>query len=223
MAMQAPGAPSADDRPGILPALVAKVVPAVVAINTRRVIAFSKADEGRAGQAPRIERAQGSGFVVSPDGFIATNKHVVHGAYRVTVVLADGQEVRATVAYESPVIDVAFLKVEAGHPLPAATLVRDDSLKLGQRVVAIGNPEGLGISASAGIVSALDRNLKTSPYDRYIQTDAAINPGNSGGPLFGLDGAVVGMNSLSWVDGEGAGSAGLGFAIPSSSIALLVD
>ncbi len=140
------------------------------------------------------------------------------GAYLVTVVLSDGQVTRATIVFESPVIDFALIKIEAPHLLSPATLAREDVLKLGQRVVAVGNPEALGISASAGIVSALDRNLKTSPYDRYIQTDAAINPGNSGGPLFNLDGQVVGMNSL-----RNRGSDGLGFAIPVDSIAFAVD
>ena len=172
---------------------------------------------------PHIERANGSGFIVGADGYIVTNKHVVEDAYSITVILADGQALQAAIAYESPVIDVAFLKVEAGRPLLAATLARGDALRLGQQVVAIGNPEGLGISASAGIVSALDRDLKSSPYDHYVQTDAAINPGNSGGPLFDLAGEVVGMNSLSWAAGEDGGSNGLGFAIPSSSISFLID
>ena len=212
-----------DEHSSSITTLLKKVVPSVVAIKTVRVISPAKIDRAKAGQASKIERAEGSGFIVSPDGFIVTNKHVVHGAYNITVALADEQVAQAGIVYESPVIDIALLKVETGHPLLAATLAPADALELGQRVVAIGNPEGLGISASAGIVSALDRNLKTSPYDRYIQTDAAINPGNSGGPLFDLDGQVVGMNSISWTAREGAGSDGLGFAIPVTSIAFLVD
>ena len=214
---------AAESSSGSITGLVARIVPSVTAIHTRRVIPPSGGDSAKAGQAPKIERAEGSGFIVSGDGFIATNKHVVDGAYDITVILSDGEALQATVVYESPVIDVAFIRVHADHPLPAAVLARGDALKLGQRVVAIGNPQGLGISVSAGIVSALDRNLKQSPYDRYIQTDAAINPGNSGGPLFDLSGEVVGMDSISWVAGENAGSDGLGFAIPGSSIAFLID
>ncbi len=213
----------AEDQSGSVTALLARVVPSVAAIHTRRVIPRSDGDSAKSEQAPKIQRAEGSGFVVSSDGFIATNKHVVDGAYDVTVILSDGRALQATVIYESPVIDVAFIKVKADRPLTAAVVASDNALILGQRVVAIGNPQGLGISASAGIISALDRNLKQSPYDRYVQTDAAINPGNSGGPLFNLSGEVVGMNSISWTAGEGAGSDGLGFAIPGSSITFLID
>ncbi|MXI72559.1 trypsin-like serine protease, partial [Mycobacterium tuberculosis] len=111
-----------------------------------------------------------------------------------------------------------------GFAIPAADisfLSRDPHVPLGRRVVAVGNPLGLGISASSGIVSAIDRNLRQSPYDSFIQTDAAINSGNSGGPLFDLDGNVVGMNSILWTVASGQGSQGLGFAIPAADISFL--
>ena len=215
-------AATVEARPDTVVALLPKVIPTVVAIHTRRV-AQADGDSVKPDKAPKIERAEGSGFIVSADGFIATNKHVVSGAYEVAVVLHDGTTIEARIVWESAVVDVAFLKIEAGHPLQAATLAPDGSLSLGQRVVAIGNPMGLGISASAGIVSALGRNLDQSPYDDFIQTDAAINPGNSGGPLFDLAGQVVGMNSILWTAGSNQGSQGLGFAIPGADITFLID
>ena len=210
--------------PAPIESLLAKVIPTVVAIHTHRDI--SKADDDPSAEtafAPKIQRAEGSGFIVSADGFIATNKHVVHGAYDVTVSLHDGRDLKAKIVWESTTIDVAFVKIESDRPLHVATLSRDPTVPLGRRVVAVGNPLGLGISASSGIVSAVDRNLRQSPYDSYIQTDAAINSGNSGGPLFDLDGDVVGMNSILWTVGNGQGSQGLGFAIPAADISFLIE
>jgi serine protease Do len=204
-------------------ALLAKVIPTVVAIHTHRDISKSDDDSAKAAFAPKIQRAEGSGFIVSADGFIATNKHVVHGAYDVTVSLHDGRDLKAKIVWESTTVDVAFIKIEADRPLQAAILSRDPHVPLGRRVVAVGNPLGLGISASSGIVSAIDRNLRQSPYDSFIQTDAAINSGNSGGPLFDLDGNVVGMNSILWTVASGQGSQGLGFAIPAADISFLIE
>lgn len=214
-----------DDRPGSIVALLAKVIPTVVAIHTRRNISADAADPSKASFSPKIQRAEGSGFIATADGFIATNKHVVHGAYAVTVSLHDGRTTAAKIVWESMVVDVAFLKIEPdpAHPLQPAKLARDNMLQIGRRVVAIGNPLGLGISASAGIVSAIDRNLSQTPYDSYVQTDAAINSGNSGGPLFDLDGEVVGMNSILWTVGMDQGSQGLGFAIPGPDISFLIE
>ena len=203
--------------------LLVKVIPTVVSIHTHRDISLTNRSVNEIGFSPKIERAEGSGFIVSTDGFIATNKHVVHGAYSVSVSLSSGQELKARIVWESALIDVAFLKVEANAPLQAATLASEDALPIGRRVVAVGNPLGLGISASAGIVSAVNRNLDQTPYDSYVQTDAAVNDGNSGGPLFDLSGIVVGMNSIHWTIGKDQGSQGLGFAIPASDIAFLIE
>lgn len=209
-------------EPGTAAALLAKVIPTVVAIHVRRNV--SDTDRKlQASLAVKIQRAEGSGFIVSSDGFIATNKHVVHGAYDVAVALHDGRTIDARIVWESTVVDVAFLKIDTDRPLQAATLSREDKLELGRPVIAVGNPLGLGISASSGIVSAVDRDLKQSPYDNYVQTDAAINFGNSGGPLFDLDGLVVGMNSILWTVGKDQGSQGLGFAIPGADISFLID
>lgn len=229
LAATAPGpvrafkAGASDDRPGSVVELLAKVIPTVVAIHTHRNILTEDYDTAQASFSPKIQRAEGSGFIVRADGFIATNKHVVHGAYDVSVSFHDGRTATAKVVWESTVVDVAFLKVETDRPLQVATFAQDNRLQIGRRVVAIGNPLGLGISASAGIVSAVDRNLSQTPYDSYVQTDAAINSGNSGGPLFDLDGQVVGMNSILWTIGKDQGSQGLGFAIPGPDISFLIE
>ncbi len=138
------------------------------------------------------------------------------------VALHDGMMKQAWIVWESSDADVAFIKVQVDDSLSVVALAHHDPL-LGQRVLAVGNPVGLGISVSSGIVSALNRDLKQSPYDRFIQTDAAINDGNSGGPLFDIQGEVVGMNSLSWTASQESGSEGLGFAIPATQLDFLID
>jgi serine protease Do len=201
--------------------LVAKVLPTVVNITAHRVsVPAARAESaGFTG----VRQSVGSGFVVDPSGFIVTNNHVIEGAYEITVTFADGRTVPAKRAGESTCVDVAFLQVDVGKPIPAVTLAAGNGLRIGDRVFAIGNPLGLGTSVSAGIVSALDRNIKESPYDDFIQTDAAINHGNSGGPLFNEAGEVVGINTALFSSSTSGGSEGLGFAIPGRDVTFLID
>ena len=167
---------------------------------------------------PRERAGMGSGFIVSSDGFIVTNHHVVENARQVVVRLPDRQEFDAEVVGTDPRSDLAVLKIEATR-LPVLALAEDDDVKVGQWVLAIGSPFSLDFSVTAGIVSALGRSLPTETGDNYvpfIQTDVAINPGNSGGPLFNLDGEVIGVNSQIFT--RSGGSIGLSFAIPVSVV-----
>jgi serine protease Do len=168
------------------------------------------ADAGRT-----IKSYAGSGFVIDPSGLIMTNYHVVEDAFEITVMLSDGALLPGKMSSASRLADLAIVKVETDHPLTAAHWGNSDSLQVGDQVFAAGNPFGLGLSVSAGIVSALNRDIQDSPYDDFIQTDAAINHGNSGGPLFDMQGNVVGVNSA--IFSPSRGSAGVGFAIPSST------
>jgi serine protease Do len=152
-----------------------------------------------------------------------TNNHVIAGAYDITVTLQDNQELKATLVATSTVADLAVLKVNAAKPLPTVHFGDSSKLRVGQPVVAIGNPLGLGGSVSSGIISALNRDLMSSPYDDYIQTDAAINHGNSGGPLFDLQGEVIGVNTAIFSPLPQGGSIGLGFAIPSQNVQFVID
>ena len=155
---------------------------------------------------------KGSGFIVDPQGYVVTNNHVVGGAERVTVELADGRELPGKVVGADPQTDIALLKVEAGAPLPFVSFGDSDGLRVGEWVLAMGNPFGLGGTATAGIVSARGRQIGAGPYDDFIQTDAPINPGNSGGPLFSAAGEVVGVNTA--IFSPSGGNIGIGFAVP---------
>jgi len=166
------------------------------------------------GQMPRphgVQHAQGSGFLISADGLVLTNAHVVDGAKEVTVKLSDHREYKAKVLGADKSSDIAVLKIEA-HNLPAVTLGDSDKLGVGDYVLAIGEPFGLEETATAGIVSAKGRSLPGDGYVPFIQTDAAVNPGNSGGPLFDADGSVVGINSQ--IYSNSGGYQGVSFAIP---------
>ena len=169
----------------------------------------------------RIKTVVGSGFVIDPAGIIATNWHVVAGAYEIIVNFADGSSTPASVLSATRVGDIALLKVDVGHPLPVAHWGDSDKVQVGDPVVAIGNPLGLGMSVSSGIVSALNRNIMETPYDDFIQTDAAINHGNSGGPLFNMRGEVIGIDTA--IVSPTTGSAGLGFAIPASNAQFVIE
>lgn len=162
----------------------------------------------------------GTGFIVSADGQIVTNAHVVDGATSVKVTLADGRTVDGKVLGHDSATDIALVKIDAGTGLPTVAFGDSRQLKVGQDVVAIGNPFGLGNSVTSGIVSALGRDINSGPFDNYIQTDAAINKGNSGGPLFNTDGAVVGINTA--IFSPTGGSVGIGFAVPSETAAQVV-
>ncbi|WP_439594584.1 Do family serine endopeptidase [Falsiroseomonas sp.] len=166
-------------------------------------------------QAPqgRVRMGQGSGFIIDAGGFIVTNNHVVGDAASVRVELADGRDLPARVVGRDQQTDLALLKVEAGGPLPTVAWGDSDATRIGDWVVAMGNPFGLGGSVTAGIVSARGRQIGAGPYDDFIQTDAPINPGNSGGPLFNGNGEVVGINTAIYA--PGGGNVGIGFAVPS--------
>jgi serine protease Do len=166
------------------------------------------------GEAPQMQ-GLGTGFVISASGDIVTNNHVVEGADKVTVKLADGTSLEAKVVGTDPATDLALIRVEAGHDLPFVEWGDSMALRVGQDVVAIGNPFGLGNTVTAGIVSALGRDINSGPFDNYIQTDAAINRGNSGGPLFDAEGRVVGINTA--IFSPSGGSVGIGFAVPSET------
>jgi len=162
----------------------------------------------QAPQAPQRQHGQGSGVIISPDGYILTNNHVVDDADEITVRLSDKRELKGKVVGRDPKTDLALVKVESSKPLPAARLGDSDRLRVGDWVVAVGNPFGLDHTVTAGIVSAKGRAL-AGPYDDFIQTDASINPGNSGGPLLNLQGEVIGINAQIVAGGQG-----IGFAIP---------
>ncbi|MEK9654552.1 MAG: Do family serine endopeptidase [Halieaceae bacterium] len=167
---------------------------------------------------PRERAGMGSGFIISEDGYVVTNNHVVEDARQILVRLPDRQEYEATLVGTDPRSDLAVLKI-AAQDLPVLPLAEDDDVKVGQWVLAIGSPFSLDFSVTAGIVSALGRSLPTETGDNYvpfIQTDVAINPGNSGGPLFNLDGEVIGVNSQIFT--RSGGSIGLSFAIPASVV-----
>ncbi len=172
---------------------------------------------GQQGQRQRPEhKAQslGSGFIVDPSGIVITNNHVIDGADEITVILQDNTSLKAKLIGRDERTDIAVLKVESDKPLPAVTFGDSDKARVGDWVLAIGNPFGLGGSVTAGIVSARGRNIDQGPYDNFIQTDAAINKGNSGGPLFNMDGEVVGINTA--IYSPSGGSIGIGFSIPSN-------
>jgi serine protease Do len=167
----------------------------------------------------RPSAALGSGFVIRTDGLIVTNRHVVNGALKIRIHLPDGRDVPAKLLGADAVTDIALLKVNAGN-LPALHLGTSQSVSVGDPVIAIGNPFGLGQSVSAGIISARGRTLEDDPYIDFLQTDAAINHGNSGGPLMSPDGTVVGVTSA--IFSPSGGSVGLGFAIPAETVASVI-
>jgi serine protease Do len=160
------------------------------------------------------EHALGSGFIIDPAGYIVTNNHVVDGATKVMVTIEDGSSYPAKIVGRDPKTDLAVLKIDAGKPLPYVAFGNSDSEQVGDWVVAVGNPYGLGGTVTAGIVSAHDRNINEGPYDDFLQIDAPINPGNSGGPLFNQSGQVVGIDTA--IYSPNGGSVGIGFAIPSN-------
>jgi len=163
---------------------------------------------------PQTVQSLGSGFIISPEGYIVTNNHVIAEADEITVNFTDGSSLIATLVGTDPKIDIALLKVEPSEPLPFVSFGDSDVTRVGDWVLAIGNPFGLGGSVSAGIVSARNRDINAGPYDDFIQTDAAINRGNSGGPLFNMAGEVIGVNSA--IISPTGGSIGIGFSVPSN-------
>ena len=231
----------AQARPDSLADLVEEVSPAVVNISTSTVVASRSGPQGivpegspfedffrefqdRQGQGdqnrPRRSAALGAGFVISEDGFVVTNNHVIEGADEILVEFFSGEELPATVIGKDPNTDIAVLKVESDTPLPFVSFGDSDVARVGDWVMAVGNPLGQGFSVSAGIISARNRALSGS-YDDFIQTDAAINRGNSGGPLFNMDGEVIGVNTA--ILSPNGGSIGIGFSMASNVVTNVVD
>ena len=178
---------------------------------------------GPRGNGPKGERpvvGQGSGFIISADGYVVTNNHVVDGADEVDVTTTDGKEYVAKVIGTDPRTDVALLKIENANNLPWVKLA-DGAPRVGDWVIAVGNPFGLGGTVTAGIVSARGRDIGSGPYDDFIQIDAPINRGNSGGPTFSLNGEVIGMNTA--IVSPSGGNVGIAFAIPSETVKTVVN
>ncbi|MCZ6603667.1 MAG: DegQ family serine endoprotease [Alphaproteobacteria bacterium] len=226
----AAGSAPARSAPDSFADLAEELLPTVVNIATTQVIEnqrgqefeefFKEFFERRGGEPPPQQRRRasslGSGFIIDPSGYIVTNNHVIAEADEITVRLHDDTTLEAVVVGRDEKTDLALLKVESDKPLPAAKWGRSEKTRIGDGVIAIGNPFGLGGSVSAGIVSARQRDINSGPYDDFIQTDAAINRGNSGGPMFNLDGEVIGINTA--IFSPSGGSVGIGFAIPSSLV-----
>ena len=233
--MAAPAAAQAKAAPESFADLAAKLLPSVVNISTTQTL------EGRGGvempqlppgspfedffreffernrpqQRQRKVTSLGSGFIVDASGYIVTNNHVIKDADEITVALQDGTRLKAEVVGRDPKTDMAVLKVKPTGKLTAVRFGDSDKARVGDWVVAIGNPFGLGGSVTAGIISARNRDINSGPYDDYIQTDASINRGNSGGPMFNLDGEVIGINTA--IFSPSGGSVGIGFAVPSAT------
>ena len=169
----------------------------------------------------RKSSSLGSGFVIDPSGIVITNNHVIADANEVTVIFTDGQKLKAEVIGKDQKVDVAVLRVKPEKPLKAVKFGDSDKARVGDWVLAVGNPFGLGGSVTAGIVSARNRNIDSGPYDNYIQTDAAINKGNSGGPLFNMDGEVIGINTA--ILSPSGGSVGIGFATPANTVQPVIE
>ncbi|WP_374654455.1 DegQ family serine endoprotease [Dongia sp.] len=224
-----------DARPASFADLAAKVTPAVVNISSSRKIAeadqpempqfpkgspfedfFRQFEEQQGGRHKQMRKAMslGSGFVIDPTGYIVTNNHVIEESTDINVTLADGTEYPAKLIGTDPKTDLALLKVEPKKPLPAVPWGDSDKARVGDWVLAVGNPFGLGGSVTTGIVSARSRDIHEGPFDDFLQIDAAINQGNSGGPTFDMSGHVVGINTA--IFSPSGGSVGIGFAIPSN-------
>ena len=219
--------------------LAADVSPSVVNITTSAVVAAPTGGgpivpegspfedffrdfmvpEGEGGNEAQRQQALGSGFVISADGFIVTNNHVIDGADEIEIEFFDKTRLKATLVGRDPKTDIALLKVESDAELPFVSFGDSDTMRVGDWVMAMGNPLGQGFSVSAGIVSARGRELSGS-YDDFLQTDAAINKGNSGGPLFNMDGEVVGVNTA--ILSPTGGSIGIGFSMASNVVTKVV-
>jgi len=224
--------------------LVERVGPAVVNISTTREQAprqdvpmpqfppgspfeeffrdfFERDQPQQQPQRPRRGASLGSGFVISPEGFVVTNNHVIAEADQITVQFADGSDYEAELIGRDPQTDLALLKIERDEPFPFVEWADSDVVRVGEWMVAIGNPFGLGTSVTAGIISARGRDIRAGPYDDFFQVDAAINRGNSGGPSFTLDGQVFGVNTA--IFSPSGGNVGIGFAIPSNLAKRVID
>jgi serine protease DegQ len=228
----APAAPASGALPaGSLSAAARRAAPAVVSIAaSKAALRHPQGDDpwfrfffGQRGAPQGLEpqRGLGSGVIVSPEGYLLTNHHVVDGADEIEVQLADGRQVSAKVVGTDPETDVAVLKIQLDK-LPAVVFGNSERLEVGDQVLAIGNPFGVGQTVTAGIVSALGRNqLGINTFENFIQTDAAINPGNSGGALVDASGNLVGINTA--IFSRSGGNLGIGFAIPAATARLVME
>lgn len=227
----------AAEMPPPLAALAAKVAPAVVSITALSPTGHAVAsgdDGGNMGAVADVEKPEGmvipppdtieslgSGFIFEPSGYILTNNHVVQGATDVTVTLTNGMVYPAIIAGLDPASDLAVLKIDTGHPMPFLKFGDSSQMRVGDWVLAIGNPYGMSNTNTAGIVSALHRRIGDTQFDDFIQTDAAINKGNSGGPLLNMQGQVIGVNSAIYA--PAGTSDGIGFSIPSAMAQPVAD
>ena len=230
--------------PGSVADIAERLSPAVVNISTSQTVAggsrvplpelpenspfreffdeFFK-DQQRDGSlpAPRKVSSLGSGFIIDPSGLVVTNAHVIEEADNIEVTLPDGTNLKAKLIGKDLKTDLALLKVESQKALPHVQFGDSDKMRVGDWVIAIGNPFGLGGSVTLGIVSARNRDINSGAYDDFIQTDAAINRGNSGGPLFDINGNVVGVNTA--IISPSGGSIGIGFAVPANTVVQVID
>ena len=223
--------------------LAAKLLPAVVNISTTQTIKADKdhptgpdmpqfppgspfeeffkdflnrnhGGEGTPQALPRHATSLGSGFIIDPSGLVVTNNHVIADADEITVTMQDDTNFKAEVVGRDTKIDVALLRIKSAKPLPSVKFGDSDQTRIGDWVLAIGNPFGLGGTVTAGILSARAREINAGPYDDFLQTDAAINRGNSGGPMFNMSGEVIGINTA--IYSPSGGSIGIGFALPAN-------
>jgi serine protease Do len=205
--------------------LVASLLPGVVNVIATRYRDITI----KPGQAmftdkpqPGKKKAQGSGSILTPDGYVLTNKHVVHNAISLTVTLSDGEALPADIVAESVAFDVAVIKIRTARPLATVKLGDSDTLRQGDSVIAIGNPLGFSSTVSTGIISAFNRDQGFTEFDDYMQTDAAINQGNSGGPLFNAKGEQIGVNSAIFTTGADTGNVGIGLVLPINDVKFVV-
>jgi serine protease Do len=235
---------AAQSRPNSLADLVDSVAEAVVNISATQTIEEKSAEAvpdlpkgtpfddmfeqffknhgmNGAPHASRKSSSLGSGFVIDPSGIVITNNHVVGEANEIVVIFTDGRKLKAKVIGKDAKVDVAVLKVESDKPLKTVKFGDSDKVRVGDGVMAVGNPFGLGETVTAGILSARNRNIDSGPYDDFLQTDASINKGNSGGPLFNLQGEVIGINTA--ILSPSGGSIGIGFATPSDTVMPVIE
>lgn len=224
--LEAPATPVGEVSPGSFAPAAKKAAPAVVSINTSKAVRHPRSNDPWfqfffGDQGTQEQAGLGSGVIISTDGYILTNNHVVEGADDIEVTLTDSRQAKAQVIGTDPETDLAVLKI-ALDKLPVIVLGNSDQIDVGDRVLAIGNPFGVGQTVTSGIVSALGRSqLGINTFENFIQTDAAINPGNSGGALVDVSGNLLGINTA--IYSRSGGSMGIGFAIPVSTAKLVLD
>lgn len=236
---------NAKEAPASFADIVDKLMPAVVNISTVQTLEssnnplvggnnpdmpipfdnlpdlFEKFYGEDGGSQKRKDNSLGSGFIIDKDGYIVTNYHVIDGAEKITITFSDDTKLDAKIIGKDKKTDIALLKVETKKELPFVKFGNSSKARVGDWVIAIGNPYGLGGSVSSGIISARARDINAGPFDDFIQTDAAINRGNSGGPLFNIDGEVIGINSA--IFSPSGGNIGIGFAVPSELVWPIID